>query len=196
MKIPSAALVLLRKWPFWGVGLSALLAGGCSSAQQASQELIAVEAALADSPDLADLGAKVPATLALFAETFQRYDQQTLAANLPELYSDQAFLNDRIHTLRGREAIIDYFLASLDKIHAAEFVIQDTVLGRKDAYVRWVMKIQTAADEPFLAFSGISQLKFDTKGQIAFHQDYWDMSELMAEVPVAGGIVSWLKGLF
>jgi hypothetical protein len=77
-----------------------------------------------------------------FIEVFSRYKRNEIRLAVPKIYAADAFLNDRIHSVIGSDAIGAYFDPTFDKMHSCEFVIQDSFYSSHDVYLRWVMRIQ------------------------------------------------------
>lgn len=136
---------------------------------------------------------KIDQTVATFIDVFQRYEQQELAQSIPDLYSSNAFLNDRIHSVRGMEKIAQYFDSTFEKMNDSDFTIHETIYGAKDVYLRWTMRIQLKESSPYHAFIGMSQFRFNEEGKIIYHQDYWDFSEILSTVRFVRSIVNIAK---
>lgn len=129
-----------------------------------------------------------------FINAFSKYEQAHLQATLPDLYADNAYLNDRLAEMKGKPKIVEYFLEGADKVKYAGFDLQTPNHNGIDFYFPWVMKIQLKdSDEEPWRFHGISRVRFNQKGQIIFHYDYWDVAEFMAEVSAVRPIVNLFK---
>lgn len=175
-----------------GVTMSLL---GCTSESYTTKELLEAEALSREKAvEIEAIEEKVKAQIDLFAGLFFRYERKEMAATLPKLYAKEAFLNDRIHTVRGSDAIIDYFDTTFKKMHKGEFRVHDTTFAKRDIYIRWTMRIQLKEGDKFMEFLGLSQLRFNQEGMIIYHQDYWDFSELMGELPLIRTLVNYVKG--
>ncbi len=40
---------------------------------------------------------------------------------------------------------------------------------------------------------GMSHVRFDERGKIIFHQDYWDTGIIYEEAPVRGRMITWIR---
>jgi hypothetical protein len=40
---------------------------------------------------------------------------------------------------------------------------------------------------------GMSHVRFDDKGLITFHQDYWDTGIIYEKIPILGPIITWIR---
>jgi len=66
-------------------------------------------------------------------------------------------------------------------------VINDVVLGKKEAYIHWVWHLN---DSDLL---GISRIRFNKEGKIIYQQDYWDYSELIKENSILKPVINFAK---
>ena len=55
---------------------------------------------------------------------FTNFDRESLSSSIPKLYSQDAYLNDRLHEVEGRDKITSYLVDSTDKVASARFIFQ------------------------------------------------------------------------
>ena len=128
---------------------------------------------------------KAQKTISKFQKSFASYEKDTLVPAIPELYSEDAYVNDRIHSVRGRQNIKDYFEGTFEKLHEGSFDFTDIFYGDDAALLRWHMHLQLGPNDKKMSVIGMSQLRFNKEGKIIFHLDYWDYSEILGDI---GGI--------
>ena len=158
---------------------------------QTSQELASTaELAAVPTPD----HKTISRTLNLFVTSFSSYQKDTLIPAIPNIYAHNAFLNDRIAEVKGRDQIRQYFSETFEKIDSAHFQILDVSYGKKDIYLRWDMEIRLQNSKDSYTFAGMSQLRFDREGKILLHLDHWDYSQLLEKFPVVGPIIRSIRG--
>ncbi len=168
--------------------------GGSNKSYTTKELLEAEKRSREKAIEIRDIEDKVKAQVQLFNGVFSRYQKEEIAAVVPELYAEDAFLNDRIHSVEGRGAIAKYFDGTFAKMHQSQFHIHDTTVAKYDVYIRWTMRIQLREGEEFMEFIGMSQFRFNQEGKIIYHQDFWDFSELMGQIPLLRTIVNYVKG--
>lgn len=172
-----------------------MLFSGCTRPTYTTQELHEAERLSKEtSVPIDEIRDQVVAKVDLFESVFSRYQQKEIASAIPQLYSDDAFLNDRIHSVSGSAAIGMYFDGTFEKMHKCEFIIHDKYFSSQDVFIRWTMRIQLSEGAKFMEFLGMSQLRFNAEGKIAYHQDFWDFSELMGEIRFVRSLVNYVKG--
>ena len=176
------------------ISLGAPVVVGCTSPSYTTGDLIKQDKlSLEKAVEVAKAEAAIKATVERFIGVFSRYSQKEIARVIPEMYEDKAFLNDRIHSVRGNENIATYFNGTFDKVDKAKFDIHEVYYGKSDAVLRWTMVLYISeGDEPMM-FQGMSQLRFNGDGKIIFHQDYWDFSEFVSDIWGIGGIINFIK---
>lgn len=130
---------------------------------------------------------QVNKTINTFVKVFSNYEKNELIKSMPDLYSNDAFLNDRIMSVYGLNAISNYYEDSFNKLENIKFEISDVVLGKKEAYIHWVWHLN---DSDLL---GISRMRFNEEGKIIYQQDYWDYSELIKENSILKPVINFAK---
>ncbi len=182
---------------FWTTVLMGgmMLFSGCTNQTYTTKELLEAEQSSREKAvEIQSINEKIKAQVDLFNSVFSRYQKEEIASAVPVLYAEDAFLNDRIHSVTGSQAIADYFDGTFEKMNMSEFHIHDTTFARHDVYIRWTMRIQLNEGDPFIEFLGLSQLRFNEEGKIIYHQDFWDFSELMGKIRGIRTLVNYVKG--
>lgn len=128
-----------------------------------------------------------------FQKAFSTYKKEDVLNVVEAIYDENAFLNDRIHTVVTKEAIKDYFAKSFEKIEDAKFTILETVYGKKEVYLQWIMAIKLKKIQTQHDFLGMSLFRFNSEGKIIYQQDYWDYSELLGEIKGVKNLVNYAK---
>jgi len=141
-------------------------------------------------------GAGADAALEAFLAALRDYSPETMRERVFELYAVDAYFNDQIKELVGAAAIRDYLVRSAEMLVQPAIQVQDVAGGDGEYYVRWLMSFRTrrAPDAPPVVARGISHLRFDAEGRVAFHEDFWDVTTAVWErVPVAGALIRRVK---
>ena len=124
-----------------------------------------------------------------FKLAFAKFDS-TNVGTIANLYAEDAYLDDRIHVMRGRKAIEKYFQNQLKNISQCKFNILDVSYSGIEVYVRWTMRLASSDEaEKIHSYLGMSHLRFNGDSQIVFHHDYWDFSEVLEQIPVLGYLI-------
>lgn len=134
-----------------------------------------------------------------FASFYADFTPEAVRGRGPEVFAPDAYLNDQIHELHGVAAITDYLARQAEAFKEASFVVEDAAESRGEFYFRWQMTFRLAGseDKPEVAAIGVSHVRFDEQGRIAFQVDYWDTASSVYErLPVVGGMLRWVKKQF
>lgn len=129
---------------------------------------------------------------------FRRVSPESVWENARLVYAPDCFFNDTIKTLASAGAIESYFLKTLRFLDSFRVEFLDASPSGRDTYVRWRMDIKT---KPLplaktLRSFGMSQFRFDTRGRVLLHQDFWDSGgNLYAHIPLLGSAISLVKRL-
>jgi len=132
-----------------------------------------------------------------FKSFYAVFSEEVIRQELRHVYAENAYFRDGMKEVMGIDALEEYFLASAETVHECIFDIQDIAAHEGNYYFRWVMHLRTKRwkDEPIQAV-GMSHVRFDRKGKIVFHQDYWDTSVIYEKIPVMGSVIGWIKKRF
>jgi limonene-1,2-epoxide hydrolase len=147
------------------------------------------DALVADAarPSTEETEAGIDRFLALFSD----FSRDSVEAASREIYAEDAYFNDGFAELEGRGAIAAYFARAADSTAEIEVEIEDRAVGGGEVYLRWIMSFTTSgARSRTIITPGITHLRFDREGLIAYHRDYWDASGALAEfVPLMGSVL-------
>lgn len=123
-------------------------------------------------------------------------DVNYVRENAQKVYSADAYLDDTLAIHHGGEEIAAYFVKTSETVTSYEVTIDDTARSGDDYYIRWTMIFAAPAlsgGKPVHSV-GVSQIRFNREGQVAFHRDFWDSGQnFHAHLPVVGGAVGFVK---
>lgn len=135
--------------------------------------------------------------LARFGRFFSDFSPDKVDRLVDLTYAPDAWFNDTLKTIRGRDALRTYLRHSAEAVESCRVQILDTLdNGRGDYYLRWTMVIR------FRRFKrgqdtqtiGMSHLRFNPDGLVLLHQDYWDSTAgLFEHVPLLGAGIRAIK---
>lgn len=131
-----------------------------------------------------------------FAQQFASLNASNLD-RLTELYSHDIEFQDPLHSINGLPALKDYFsnlYANVSDL-SFEFYQLHTLPSAKAGYLRWSMQFshpRLRGGQPVMV-KGCTYLRWHDK--VFLHHDYFDAGALLYEhLPIAGGLIRWLKG--
>ncbi|MBT62605.1 MAG: hypothetical protein CML13_05265 [Puniceicoccaceae bacterium] len=130
---------------------------------------------------------------ALFAD----YSRAGLAANVEKVYADKVYFRDAFRRLGSASEIREYMIEGLAPLEGSEFVFHKIVRSGGDFYIDWTMRLDfkktpTGTWEESI---GMTRMRFNSEGQVIFHQDYWDPTDIVYKrIPVAKQLIGYVKG--
>jgi SnoaL-like domain len=123
-------------------------------------------------------------------------DTAFVRENTLKTYSADAYLDDTLVVHQGAAEIEAYFVKTSETMTSYQLEIDDIARSGDDFYVRWTMKFAA----PLLSGGetvhsiGVSQVRFNREGKVAFHQDFWDSGKnFYSRLPVIGGAVGYVS---
>ena len=180
---------------------SLLLAAGCASGRPAvdpvkfhSDALAATEPKAVGAPETGSPAQA--AAVARFREFFGDLREDRVRAKIREVYAPEVWFNDTLRSIRGVDELERYLVATARNVEACSVDVDEVVPSPGGVYVRWRMHIK------FKKFRkgqtqdsiGVTLLRFDKEGRVAYHQDYWDSgSNFFEKVPVLGAGIRAVK---
>ena len=113
-------------------------------------------------------------------------------SGLLDCYAPDAHFVDPFNDVRGRAAIEAVMRDMFEHLASPRFTVLQTVSEGTTAFVVWRFEFRMNGRP--CAFEGASRLKFDERGLIAEHQDFWDPARGLYEYfPLFGRVFAWLR---
>ncbi len=137
-----------------------------------------------------------PESVERFQEFMGALSVETVERDIDRVYAPDAYFNDNLTEIRGREAIKAYFLRSLEQMEQLSVRYEDVVRSDADWYLRWTLEMRFASlrDGALVTTSGMSHLRFDASGRVVVHRDHWDTaSGLYEHIPGIGNAIGDIK---
>lgn len=131
--------------------------------------------------------------LTRYAEFFARMTPADLD-RLDTIFADDAHFRDPFNDVRGLPSIRTIFAHMYETCSTARFVVLDCLGEGAVGWIRWRFDV-TIRGLGAVSIEGASRVAFNAEGLAEEHLDYWDASELMQRIPVAGWPVRGLRRL-
>ena len=119
--------------------------------------------------------------------------------NLPQItavYAPDAWFKDPFNEVRGLAEVHRIFSHMYQALDHPRFVVTNQIVDGSQCFLTWDFEFHFKRfDRATLqTVRGGSHVKFNDKGLVEFHRDYWDAAEeLYEKLPVVGGLMRWLK---
>lgn len=150
---------------------------------------VAYRQALDELPGFAPVD---PAWLDRFVSHFSSRGDQPMDVDSGALYAEQLYFCDTLLTTRSREQLQAHMAAFTESGARVAIEVLDRQIDGPDAYLIWFMEasFSPAGREVTSRTLGVSHLRFNERGQIVLHQDFWDAAAGFYEhIPVLGGTI-------
>jgi hypothetical protein len=149
-------------------------------------------------PDAPAPGSALEAeALSRFRGFFSHLAPDRVDALARDTYAEDVYFNDGLKAIDGLDALLPYLRESAEATDDCRVEILDVARsGSGEYYVRWSMMIR------FKRFKrgeatwsvGTSHLRFDDRGRVVYHQDYWNAAEgLFEHVPLLGHAIRAIR---
>ncbi len=125
------------------------------------------------------------------AAWYQTLSRDSLA-RIGEHYAANAWFKDPFNEASGLDAIRRVFAHMFEQVEEPRFRILERVVDDEGALLTWEFTFRSGRRA--LVVRGASHLKFNARGKVVVHRDYWDAAEeLYAKMPVLGALMRWLQ---
>lgn len=136
------------------------------------------------------------AAISRFENFLSHLDEKTAREETEKVYAPDAFLNDTLKTLHGSPAIRDYFIKTAQGLDSMTVTFDDLAVSGRNYYFRWTMetRMKHLARGKTVTTIGVTLVRFDPKGRVLVHQDFWDSAQgVWDHVPVLGTVIRWIQ---
>jgi hypothetical protein len=127
---------------------------------------------------------------------FEQYNYDYLSANLEKVYAAEVYFRDAFKQFSSASDIREYMLAGLEPLEGAEFVFSNVARAGGDFYLDWTMRLdfKKTPSGTWEESIGVSRMRFNNDGQVIFHQDYWDPTDIVYKrIPIAKQLIGYVK---
>ena len=124
---------------------------------------------------------------ARFVDVFADLRAPDLEQKLESFYAPEFWFNDTLATITDRDDLVQYMLATGEKVESMDVQILDAFSRGPDVFMRWGMQLEFKAGWRTARTDtvGMTHLRFDPEGRVILHQDFWDNAEgIFREVPL------------
>jgi len=191
IRIPQA-----RLWPVFA-SLAALAACSGPAVPDPEQMNASYEAALERTAPLAvELPGDGAVALAQVESFFRSMSVAAVREQAGLTYAPEAYLNDNIAIVQGAPAIGEYFARTLERLDGLQVVFLDVMHNGPEYFVRWRMTVTSPRFNdgvPMVSY-GVTHFRFDERGRVLVHKDFWDAGTGLYEyVPGLRGVLRRLR---
>ncbi len=135
--------------------------------------------------------------LAGIEDLFTNYTYENLSSKTTEVYAKEVYFRDAFKQFSHPEEIRDYMLHGLEPLTAAEFIFNRVIRSGGEFYIDWTMRLdfKSTPAGTWEESIGMSHIRYNSKGEVIFHQDYWDPTDIVyRRIPIAKQLIAYTKG--
>lgn len=121
---------------------------------------------------------------------------ETVEQQADDIYAQDAYLNDNLKEVRGRDEIRSYLKKSAEGVESIRVTFNDTMSSGINWYFRWTMAVRfkSLRDGATVVTSGMTHVRFNDAGLVVLHRDFWDSATgLYEHVPGLGLAIRFVK---
>ena len=137
--------------------------------------------------------AKSGEELTPFISAISDLKQPNFKQGLEQVYAEELYFNDTLHSYTTRDELVEYLVATAERVESTVVEVQDIVTAGNDYYLRWLMTIEfeVSGQKKISKSIGMTHIRLNQQGQVVLHQDYWDnVQGLYRHIPFVGYVIS------
>lgn len=128
-------------------------------------------------------------------QLFTQYTHQNLSEQLQSVYADTIYFRDAFKCFDNSEDLLEYMLQGVEAVDAVAFEFNHVMRSKDEFFIEWTMRLRFKGKETFESSIGMSRFRFNSEGQVIFHQDYWDPTTLIyKKIPIAKQLIHFVQG--
>lgn len=196
MKAPAfQRRVLLVPWL-----LAALVMSSCATPARDQDYTNSYREALSRFPGTEADPGRVQQVVEEFIALFAGLDEKgELEERISAVYAEELHFDDTLHIKGDRQELLRYLEHTGEQLKHIEVELLGYSVSGPDIHVRWSMEttftILGRTSSPRTL--GMTHLRLDEEKRVVLQQDFWDTSRgALEHVPLAGGLVRWLRARF
>ena len=129
-----------------------------------------------------------------FSSVMNHFKSPDVKERAQAAFAEKMYFNDTWHTHGDPKSLGDYLQRTGEKVNFIEVTVDDVVISKTNAYVRWNMSIIVNEKDAPINSVGMTHLRFNQDKKIITYQDYWDGIEgFYRTLPVIGGILETIR---
>jgi hypothetical protein len=132
-----------------------------------------------------------------FAGFFSSFAADRIERLLALTYAEDVWFDDTLKTVEGRDALARYLHESASAVDDCRVdLLEWTRTAHGEYLLRWRMmirfkRLRRGVDTWSI---GVSHLRFDAAGRVAYQQDYWNAADgLFQHIPLLGALIRAVK---
>jgi len=111
---------------------------------------------------------------------------------LKELVSEDIEFQDPFNHSFNRDAFIETLQDMFNKLEQVRFEVHEMLQQEQQAVLYWTFSANSRSTGP-ISVEGMSRIRVDSAGRVCLHQDFWDASQIMQQIPLIGRVIAWLR---
>lgn len=113
-------------------------------------------------------------------------------ARLGEHYAANAWFKDPFNEVTGLDSIRRVFTHMYRQVSEPRFCVTDRLISENGAMLIWDFNFRLGRRA--IVVRGATHLRFNGRGKVTYHRDYWDTAEeLYGKLPILGAVMRLLR---
>ena len=127
-------------------------------------------------------------------DLYSNYTYENLQNGFPTVYAETIYFRDAFKQYNRLDELLPYMLKGVQAVSGVNFVFNHIMRSNAEFFIEWTMSIQFKGKNKYESSIGISRFRFNSEGQVIFHQDYWDPTTLIyKKIPVAKQLIQFIQ---
>lgn len=127
-------------------------------------------------------------------DLYTNYTYENLQNSFPKVYAETIYFRDAFKQYNRLDDLLPYMLKGLQAVSGVQFAFNHIMRSKGEFFIEWTMSIQFKGKDAYESSIGMSRFRFNSDGQVIFHQDYWDPTSLIYQkIPIAKQLIQFVQ---
>lgn len=127
-------------------------------------------------------------------DLYTNYTYENLQNSFPKVYAETIYFRDAFKQYNRLDELLHYMLKGVQAVSGVLFTFNHIMRSKDEFFIEWTMSIQFKGKDEYESSMGMSRFRFNSDGQVIFHQDYWDPTSLIYQkIPIAKQLIQFVQ---
>ena len=127
-------------------------------------------------------------------DLYTNYTYENLQNSFPKVYAETIYFRDAFKQYNRLDELLPYMLKGVQAVSGVLFTFNHIMRSKGEFFIEWTMSIQFKGKDEYESSMGMSRFRFNSDGQVIFHQDYWDPTSLIYQkIPIAKQLINFVQ---
>ena len=127
-------------------------------------------------------------------DLYTNYTYENLQNSFPKVYAEKIYFRDAFKQYNQRDKLLPYMLKGVKAVSSVKFNFNQIIRTKDEFFIEWTMSIRFKGKDEYESSMGMTRFRFNSDGQVIFHQDYWDPTTIIyKKIPIVKQLIRFVQ---